>query len=496
MNKELCLLYNGLDAQRKVALDLVFEDSPKALKLLELLAQKEQQFKTTTAVNTIYKHELERVEYATLVNRFYKLRQHVKDRLLVQLKQTKNCFTPTELDLGYARYLKDISEYKHALEILEKLEEECWTDEKFELLPEIINLKIYCVQSLNSDMAYLEACEDNFLKAIELQKALQQIQLYAQRLHRKMFGVERVEETYELYQKSLRPIRKLKEKYSKVKRFRMLYHYQAFSSGVLIPKMVTKSRNALHRHLNSFMELWEQYPKIPLMHLQINFREYMQFRLCDLQSAFYFNKGDFANALKAVDQKYDLRKKYPSLCPRESEADYHNGIVICMCNNAYQKAWQLTEELLDFFERHDQHEHKYIAYYFMVSTYFFGFFDMQDLDIKELSQKIEEGLKLVKEERVLQSLRLAKLSLAILEGNAQVSSELLKNEVIQGQYKQLGLEVNDIQHYVEALGSKDVQALANLQSFFQEKQGKSVAPAQTYFEHFVKLCKYWQRELS
>lgn len=495
MNEELLLLYNGLDAQRKLTLEKVFEDSPKALILLNLLGQKAQKFRTTIAVNTIYKEELEDIEYSTLVNRFYKLRQYVKDRLLVQLKQTENCFTTAELDLGYARYLKDISEYKYALKILEKLEKESWLNEQFELLPEIINLKIYCVQSTNNDFAVLETCEDRFLEAIELQKALQKIQIYSQRLYRQTYGVERVEDTYDVYQKCLNPIRKLKEKYPDVKRFRMLYHYTAFSRGVVIPKMVEKSRNALHRHLNNFMELWEQYPNIPQMHLQVNFREYTQFRLFNFQSAFYFNKGDFAQALKAMNEKYDLRKKHPAVCAPESDADYHNGILICMCNKSYKRAWELAEKLLDFFARHDQQEYQYIAYYNMVSIYFFGFFDFEPKDKELLQKKIDEGLTVAKDERVLLYLKSAKLSLAILEGNAPVVLKLLEDKTIITSYQQMGLNPNDIRQYAQAVYTKDKAALGAMKLGFEQKYKIAVAPSQVYFEHFVKLCDYWLEQI-
>lgn len=496
MNEELLLLYNGLDAQRKLTLEKVFEDSPKALVLLNLLGQKTQKFRTTIAVNTIYKEELEGIEYTTLVNRFYKLRQYVKDRLLVQLKQTENCFTTAELDLGYARYLKDISEYKYALKILEKLEKESWLNEQFELLPEIINLKIYCVQSTNNDFEVLEACEDKFLEAIELQKALQKIQVYSQRLYRKTYGVERVEGTYDVYQKGLNPIRKLKEKYPNIKRFRMLYHYTAFSRGVVIPKIVEKSRNALHRHLNNFKELWEQYPNIPQTHLQVNFREYTQFRLYNLQSIFYFNKGDFAQALNAMNEKYDLRKKHPAVCAPESDADYHNGILICMCSGAYEDAWKLAEKLLDFYNRHDQEEYQYIAYYDMVSVYYFGFFDFDPPNKELLHKKIKEGFEVAKDERILMYLKSAKLSLAILDGNAPMALDLLTDENTITSYRQLGLDTKDIEAYAQAVYTKDKIALKAIQLVFEQKNKIAVAPSQVYFEHFVKLCEYWLKKID
>ena len=133
MNLELTQLYRSLNHAQLASLLESYQDAPKMLTLLELLKQ-QGLANTNKAVSHIYKNELIDTDRTMLNNRFYKLRQKLRDSLLPFLKEEQAGLLPEEQELICVRSLLDNNQFSLAASRLSKLEEHCWAQNIFELL--------------------------------------------------------------------------------------------------------------------------------------------------------------------------------------------------------------------------------------------------------------------------------------------------------------------------------------------------------------------------
>ena len=116
MNEELFLLFCEMNLDSRKVLDQAFSKSPKMLQLVNFLKTIKTPFKTPKAIHVIYSAELDSVEYAKLINRFYKLRQQLIEWLYHYLKKTENYTSKEEQRLNFIRYLVNKNQFKNALE--------------------------------------------------------------------------------------------------------------------------------------------------------------------------------------------------------------------------------------------------------------------------------------------------------------------------------------------------------------------------------------------
>ena len=332
MNNDLLHLYKSLPTIVKQSLPRLFHDSPKTLLLAQFLdTERDADFKTSKAVNFIYRDEMasdDAPTYAVLVNRFYKLRQTFRQWLLTQFKNNELTCPSVEQELIFVRMLMAKNELTYALDTLERLSSQCRAYFLYEFLPEIEDLCLLCMQSLNPyDVALLATYEQRLAEANAHEQALRQLVYW----YRRSFLNDSLTE-------SLDQIRKICTKNPTNTRFQLIYRMTAFSRGVTHPELASKSRHVLVRHLNELTQLMEANPQIPIIGTALCADERIRYNLELLKSSFYIMGGDFRTALHCIEKRAQMEAASPYLAESKSLAYFRNELIVYLLNERYEQA--------------------------------------------------------------------------------------------------------------------------------------------------------------
>lgn len=480
MNEELFSLFEEINPESRNTLEHSFKNSPKMLRLIEFLKTANAQFKTPKAINHIYEEELEEVDYNTLINRFYKLRQQLLEWLYHYLKKTENYTSDEEQTLNFIRYLVNQNQFKDALDRALKLEVHCRKLNLFELLPSILHLIIYCKQCVFSgDNEAFAAEEGRLLEAMDWHQKLQKLQYYYQ--------ISYKARTLETYQEAMTTIRKLISPYKDLPRFAFIYHYLAFNRGCMIASNVEQSSNALIRHLNTIEKILEDYPQMPLVFATAHHTKMMTFRLWILKAIFYFQKNKYDKAAAAIVQQERLKKAHPNISFPTSEAELRNTLSIYIANQQYEDAFRKLDELIEFNKKHEQLDRMDFALADKANIFFFQFPKGNAQEREELLQQVQ---KYPQGERFSMYLNLAAIWLELILGK-EVDSTKLKKE--KNTFAAYGIDSQLIQQLSKAIvqkNKKELQAL--IQQLGQHLQNKELGMQKLYYQQLVKIARYYE----
>lgn len=323
MNEELYYLYRDLPPLQQQHIQEIFQKSQKMQLLIEILEEKGKALTTVQAVNFIYKEELAHTHFKVLTNRFYKLRKELKDWLLQQLKHSPVCFTKEEQELLYLRQLVITNEYTAAYEKLLELEQHCWKLNLFELLPEIIELKIRSLQyTYNPDIELQSKALEGYQLANDLLLLLNQM---------KAIGFEKsfdfsFEQDADLQklQKNIRP-------YKAYPRFKMTYHNICFSKGFA---KIDANRQLLSRHLNSYKKLKAAHPAIPSGFYERHYqdKDFLYFSI--KEASYYTNMNAHKKALALLKKVIEVEQN-SSMYLRKNLGYLMNNFIIALCAQDY-----------------------------------------------------------------------------------------------------------------------------------------------------------------
>ena len=350
MNEELYSLFKELNPETKNALDFVFKDAPKMLLLIDFLKSIEAPFRTQKAIHHLYADELETVEFNTLVNRYHKLRQPLIEWLYHFFKKTGNFSSKDEQELDFLKYLVSKNQYLSTLQRGEALEERCWKLHLYELLPELLQLLIFCQQALYYKHLDIRPAEERLERALAYYFKLKQLQSLF------LSGYSRTEESD--YLQILNKIRKCIGADKKNPRFQLIYHYTAFSRGIMVSNMIRKAPHVLTRHLNLVEKIRKESPELPFVFMSLPRAKSMHNSLLALKSIFHFLTSNFKEAGQAVIEQDQLKKNNPNIEFPESEGGLRNSIRILIGAELFDLAWKKTLELELFYEKNEFEDKK------------------------------------------------------------------------------------------------------------------------------------------
>ncbi len=429
MNNELYTLFQELSPDTQQTLDFVFKDSPKMLLLINFLRVNSANFSTQKAVNYIYTKESKDTDFNVLVNRYHKLRQSLIEWLYHFFKKTANFHSKEEQELEFIRFLVSKNQFGTAIELALPLEEQYWKNNLFELLPNLLQLIIFCRNSLGQNKADNRAYQERLMKAIELEYRLQQLQC----LYQESYAINTEAE----YQDVLNRIRRCTANEKQQLRFALLYHYTAFMRGNFVPELRKNSSAALIRHLNQLEKIHQENPDMPFVFLSLPRAKAVNAQLLGLKSIFYFLRSSYKEAAQALKDLELLKKKHPDIEFPESEAMLRNSIIIFIGNRQFDLAWAKAAELERFIEKNEESKgHRAILLYEITHIVFFQFPDIEPTLIKKYYKEVlsceadAEGQKL---------LRLAKLWFDILLFNPLVEEDLV---LLQSYYRSTGNHID------------------------------------------------------
>ena len=338
MNEELYYLYKDLPPLQRQHIHEIFQKSQKMQLLINILEEKGKALTTVQAVNYIYKEELEQTNFKVLTNRFYKLRKELKDWLLQQLKYSPVCFTQEEQELLYLRQLVITNEYTAAYEKLVELEKHCWKLNLFELLPEIIELKIRALQyTFTLDKALQEKTLKDYQLANELLLLLNQM---------KAIGFQKAYGTTPEQDPELQKLQKIIRPYRAYPRFKMTYHNICFSKGF---SEINANRQLLSRHLNSYKKLKAAHSNIPCAFYERHYqnKDFLYFSI--KEASYYTNMNAHKKAL-ALLKKVIKAEQESSMYLRKNLGYLLNNFLIALCAQDYDFTLIQIEEYKAFGE--------------------------------------------------------------------------------------------------------------------------------------------------
>ena len=476
MNEELFLLFCEMNLDSRKVLDQAFSKSPKMLQLINFLKTIETPFKTPKAIHVIYSEELDAVEYAKLINRFYKLRQQLIEWLYHHLKKTENYTSKEEQRLNFIRYLVNKNQFKKALEKGLKLEKHCRKLNLFELLPGVLNMIIYARQCifLGGEKALI-AAEKDLLEAIEWHQVLEKLHYYHQRSYR----VSNEED----YQEILKAVRKLIAPYKHLPRFALLYHYIAFSKGCMVLGNVQKATNALMRHLNKLEAILEENPKMPMVFTKAYYTQMDPYNLLLLKAVFYFYRGQFNESAKALRERDRIETANPNLPYPISESEIRNTISILIASKQYRLALKKWEQLVAFYQKSEKEERMELALLEKANIYFFQYPKVQKKDLLSLY----EDLKRAKNPEFENFINISSIWMQLLLGQVIKKEEF---EQSKGLFEAYQVDLELVQALNEKISQKDtlgLQQIIKKISALLEQKNQSVQSL--YYNQFLVIAK-------
>ncbi|MCP4438133.1 MAG: hypothetical protein GY810_04245 [Aureispira sp.] len=493
MNEEVARLYKNLETISKSNIQEVFKESPKMLRLLDFLDQAKMKFKTPKAVNYIYAEELKETTYSVLINRFYKLRQSLKEWLLGQLKNNPICFSPEEQELAFLRLLVVQNQHSYALERLLKLETKCWEYNLFELLPEIMQLILRAYDAINDDVT---AHREEYYEKLTIASDLEQVLQWMRRAYRGIYNNPND------YAKVVAQMHRKIKNYKTYPRFEMLYHFTAFSNGAYRFHITNKSSNALVRHLNRLEKLAKANPKVPVIYYEPYHREKINLALSRTKSVFWAQRGEFKRAFIEMRNAHKLGAKNPMLEPRRGERSIINNIGICICTKEYDYALKLLGSLEDFYEGQDYEKpyHRlYLEYMHLYSTAFPKF---NTKDSKLIEEMVDAYIQiLAKQPKTAYNhyewALATRCDFYITKLELKEASKLLNEKGLKAHYEQFGTWKHTI-GLVEALAARDAtqleEYLTKVQQYMLENPPKAIIVL--HYEWIIRVLKFYIKEFG
>ncbi|MGH1339750.1 MAG: hypothetical protein ACRBFS_26765 [Aureispira sp.] len=347
MNQEIYFLYRDLPDLQRQYLSELFDKSLKMQRLVEVLEEKEKNFTTVHAVNYIYKEEIATIDFKVLTNRFYKLRKEFKEWLLQQLKHSPVCFTKEEQKLIYLRQLVINNEYTQALEALIELEARCWKLNLFELLYQVIELKIRVRQYTYAlDLEQQQQDLKDYERASELLVAFNKCKNIGFQVA--FDNSEKATEALKKVQKNIRP-------YRDYPRFKLFYHNVSFAKDFA---NIYANKQQTSRHLNAYKKLRKQHPAIPNAFFERHYQEKDALYFSIREASFYTNMNKHKQAL-ALTKEVIEAERTSKIYLRKNLGYVHNTFVIGLCAKDYDFAATQIEDYRLFVEANDLDKDQY-----------------------------------------------------------------------------------------------------------------------------------------
>ena len=437
MNKKLLELLRRLDDERIVSLKERFENSPLMIRFLDFLLELDgKNFKSREAVKTLYVADQGEFPFEILQNRYFKLRK----KLLEAIEEVEDpvpreavLLTTHELLFYEARKHIASNEIKEATQILSKLKDYCYRINLFEMIPEVLNKLIYC-----NRVFHLLKEEEKLLgemeKAIILQHAWQKLDWH----FKVAFKNRYYSIGYETVKADIQKIRLIAEKYSEWPRFKLAYHYVAFSLGA---SFGGNKQHAISRHFNRLKELRESNPQMPLFDTGPNYEIKAANMLKSVESMFYWRIKQFDKAYAAMLEGWEITQKHKDVFPALSAAQYNNRMTLEIRTGRFSEAKKTVKDLIDFLKENKIHDKLPDAYADMAFIQVMMWPEVPFQNMEYMMRNVQKALEESRKHGPLQregSLRSLLASMYFIDGAYEMAEKTMDHSVLKTYLKEFG----------------------------------------------------------
>jgi hypothetical protein len=440
MNKYIYESYRKLNEAERATLIHRFKDSPTVVRFIDFIKRTDTpNFKTVSAIDSIYKEEKNKTEFRILENRFFKLRKKLADEL-GQNQQVDRTRLQTSEEQRFldARHLVSSENKELAYKQLVSLEKECWEKNIFELLPSVIDQLIFCNQSFNR----FENNKALFLRqeiAIGLLRDINILGMTTRRIYETHFtkGVDHIK-------KDLQVIRKLATKHREYPRFLLCYYHIA-----AYYKLGSEERDdaTISRHLTAYKKLQRKYPMIPLMQYKANYIQFQHMHFNQMMISWHFSRCEFEEAYLAMKEVWNLIVHENSIFRMyKSESSYFNMITSQCMTKRYAEALQTTNDFVTYLKINQQTDKLIIPNVLKAWIYSDVYPVTFKMNSSFLSEQVDEYIRILKktDNRMisLDQTMVLKAKLLILEGQYEKAIQVLKDPAAK-QYLEV-MNLNDV----------------------------------------------------
>lgn len=392
MNQFILDAYRKLSTLEKAKLKQSFADSPKMLRLIDLVEKNEKKFlHTYESVVWVYKGAKE--EFGVLRNRFFKLRKKLAETLekgSAAIQHTGIGVEPLPLETELIRCRKLIADgsYMQAAKRIEQLHSACYKDQIIELLPEIFQHKIFIAQSLNrkDEFEKLFADWEHVNKA---HAALLEMRMIYRKIH------ELVQITdYTFIDKLYLKLQKLAAANSDYPRLRFYYHFTRYYFTSMYRENVTGD---VHLHLRRCNKLLEKHPGMPAGLYEAGATSIIHFQLLLAQSSFAYRINNTEEAYQLHTSVIQLMENTPELKNRRSDALFTNLINFSLVTGRYKEALETCNKLMEFYREQGIRDRQMNVWFGRQEVYQFAWPHLLPDNPQLLFRKTTEHLKQMKE---------------------------------------------------------------------------------------------------
>lgn len=312
----------------------------------------EGNLKTRTLVHAVYGNAHSE-DFAVLENRLYKLRKKLSDllqslsgnvatRKLAQEEETKEL----------CKAMIEIGELAQAIKTLGFLEEQCYSNNIFELLPEIIDMLIQANQSLNR-FSETQKLYPKFEETTLLYIALAKMKVLARQVYE-----TNVNQGIHATQPLFKQMDLIARAHTQFPRFKLIYnfvaaYYKAGSGG----KNGNVKSYAVSRHIAVAKELMKQNPNMPIIGYSKDFQQVQQFRIKELETMFLFRQFRFEEAATVCNELLkDVLEPTNKLKRLLNEVLLSNTIHVNIAAKNSEKAFEAVKIYFQFLRDNKHHE--------------------------------------------------------------------------------------------------------------------------------------------
>ncbi len=414
MSSSLLIQFRQLSPDKISELRHYFRDAPKATMLLDfLINQKGTSFNTRDAVLHVYGSKPDNKDYAVYENRYYKLRKKIETKLKPEKTISHFVLTEEENELLEAKLLLANGRFAEAEKILMQTEKKCYSRNIFELLPEVIDLRIQIGQSLNK-IQENKLLHEKFYDALNLYRDIMEVKNITRTIYEVNFrhGIKAAEPLY-------RRMAKIERKHKQYPRFNLIYNFVSgyYKVGAGSPEYLNRT-NVTNRHIGVARKLMQQFPEMPATNYSLTAQATQNYRLMELQTMSYYNAMRYKEAAEEMLLLYEKVIQPESPMKRlKTEILFNNSIHMMVAAGRYGDGLNIAKEYLKFLVSNKRHELLHNAYLEIANIHVSMYPQQSGYDHDSLMKRLNaiiEKVKKNKENYLSKPVWITKLKLLVI----------------------------------------------------------------------------------
>lgn len=383
-------LSNRLKALSQTELDYLlqaFAGAPVMLQYIGFLKSKSGSGqRMAEAVQYVYHIKPQHPGYPRYENRIYKLRKKLTDYLNHHQQVPQSQLPEEQQWVSESGRLMQAGKFGEAHTLLSKAEKQCWLNNIFELLPEVLDMLIQCNQALNN-IALNKKLHGQFVTGLGLYNDLMEAKNITRRIYEINF-TQGITAAVPLYAR----LKKLAYKHAAYPRFRLIYNFVAgyYKTGAGSNYYMDKT-NIITRHITAAKNIMLQYPGMPALYYTVGFRYTQLYRLNEVQAMSYYNALRYKDAANQMEALYtQVMAPDSSYSRMKNEVLFTNTIHMLIADSRFEKAIEVAKDFMHFIKE-NKHYQRLLMVYCEQANILIGMYPARPVyDAQLLLEKLDE----------------------------------------------------------------------------------------------------------